>query len=205
VTKPTRIRGMLQHYKSVSYHKKYFQEDFFQDFLGKTKSDDILMTYYFLHKKIKMYVVPYEKDVEKIQTYDEWYNFQMDINNEKFVKKLKYKYEVKIRPDAHLLKITTLEELNTFNEKYKVKIEDLEDVNNDKEDYRIYNDKYGVLFPYWEKVCEDYDGMICLNYNEIFGQMFKENPERMSWWNWLDINCACIWRPSKVISSMKLL
>jgi hypothetical protein len=76
VTKPTRIRGMLQHYKSVSYHKKYFQEDFFQDFLGKTKSDDILMKYYFLHKKIKMYVVPYEKDVEKIQTYDEWYNFQ---------------------------------------------------------------------------------------------------------------------------------
>jgi hypothetical protein len=53
VTKPTRIRGMLQHYKSVSYYQKYFDNEFFQDFLGKTKSDDILMTYYFLKKKIK--------------------------------------------------------------------------------------------------------------------------------------------------------
>jgi hypothetical protein len=76
VSKPTRIKGMLQHYKSASYYKKYFEDDFFQEFLGKTKSDDILMTYYFLHKKIKMYVVPYEKDLDKIQTYDEWYEFQ---------------------------------------------------------------------------------------------------------------------------------
>jgi hypothetical protein len=133
---------------------------------------------------------------------DEWYELQTDIDDERFVKKLKYKYEVKIRPDANLLKITTLEELNTFNEKYKVT---LEDVSNDKEDYRIYNDKYGVLFPCWEKVCEDYDGMICLNYDEIFGQIFKENPKRMPWWNWLDINCSCIWRPSKVISSLNLI
>jgi hypothetical protein len=76
VTKPTRIRGMLQHYKSVSYYQKYFDNEFFQDFLGKTKSDDILMTYYFLKKKIKMYVIPYENDIDKLQTYDEWYKFQ---------------------------------------------------------------------------------------------------------------------------------
>jgi hypothetical protein len=76
VTKPTRIRGMLQHYKSVSYYQKYFDDEFFQDFLGKTKSDDILMTYYFLNKKIKMYVIPYENDIDKLQTYDEWYKFQ---------------------------------------------------------------------------------------------------------------------------------
>ena len=76
VTKPTRISGMLQHYKSASYFVKYFEQDFHNNFVGKTKSDDILMTYYFLHKKIKMYVVPYENDNNKLLTYDSWYNFQ---------------------------------------------------------------------------------------------------------------------------------
>jgi hypothetical protein len=76
VTKPTRISGMLQHYKSASYFRGYFDEDFFNMFFGKTYSDDILMTYYFLYKKIKMFVVPYENDVDKITTYDEWYKFQ---------------------------------------------------------------------------------------------------------------------------------
>lgn len=76
VTKPTRISGMLQHYKSASYFVKYFEQDFHNNFVGKTKSDDILMTYYFLHKKIKMYVVPYENDNDKLLTYDSWYNFQ---------------------------------------------------------------------------------------------------------------------------------
>ena len=76
VTKPTRISGLLQHYKSASYFVKYFEQDFHNDFVGKTKSDDILMTYYFLFKKIKMYVIPYEKDNNKLLTYDNWYNFQ---------------------------------------------------------------------------------------------------------------------------------
>jgi hypothetical protein len=67
---------MLQHYKSASYFKKYFEEDFFNDFVGKTKSDDILISYYFLYKKIKMYVIPYENDVNKLSTYDNWYGFQ---------------------------------------------------------------------------------------------------------------------------------
>ena len=34
------------------------------------------MSYYFKHKKIKKYVVPYEPDIEKVKTYDEWYKFQ---------------------------------------------------------------------------------------------------------------------------------
>jgi len=63
----------LQHYKSASYYVKYFDDDFFNDFLGKTKSDDVLVSYYFKHKKIKMFVVPYEPEISKLQTYDEWY------------------------------------------------------------------------------------------------------------------------------------
>jgi hypothetical protein len=66
----------LQHYKSASYFVKYFENDFFSNFVGKTKSDDVLMSYYFKFKKIKMFVVPYEPEIEKVRTYDEWYKNQ---------------------------------------------------------------------------------------------------------------------------------
>lgn len=66
----------LQHYKSASYFARYFQEDFFTNFLGHTKSDDILMSYYFKFKKIKMFVVPYEPEIEKVKSYDDWYSYQ---------------------------------------------------------------------------------------------------------------------------------
>lgn len=66
----------LQHYKSASYFVRYFEEDFFKDFFGKTKSDDVLMSYYFRYKKIKMFVVPYEPEIHKVKTYNEWYSFQ---------------------------------------------------------------------------------------------------------------------------------
>ena len=46
----------LQHYKSCSYFVRYFEQDFFTDFLGKTLSDDVLMSYYFKHKKIKIFI-----------------------------------------------------------------------------------------------------------------------------------------------------
>lgn len=66
----------LQHYKSASYFVSYFEDDFFNDFVGKTKSDDVLMSYYFKFKRIKMFVVPYEPEVEKVQTYEDWHKFQ---------------------------------------------------------------------------------------------------------------------------------
>lgn len=66
----------LQHYKSASYFARYFEDDFYKDFLGKTKSDDVLMSYYFKYKKIKMFVVPYESEVERVKRYDDWYEFQ---------------------------------------------------------------------------------------------------------------------------------
>lgn len=66
----------LQHYKSASYFARYFEDDFFKDFLGQTKSDDVLMSYYFRFKKIKMFVVPYESEIEKVKTFEEWNMFQ---------------------------------------------------------------------------------------------------------------------------------
>jgi hypothetical protein len=66
----------LQHYKSASYFVSYFESDFFDSFFGKTLSDDVLMSYYFKHKDIPMYVVPYEPDISNIYDYDSWYFFQ---------------------------------------------------------------------------------------------------------------------------------
>lgn len=66
----------LQHYKSASYFVRYFEEDFFNDFVGKTKSDDVLMSYYFKYKKIKMFVVPYEPEISKVQSFHSWHEFQ---------------------------------------------------------------------------------------------------------------------------------
>lgn len=65
----------LQHYKSVSYKKKLFKENFFKDYLGKTFSDDVLISKYFRNNGIRMYVVPFEKDNHLYETRELW-----DIN-----------------------------------------------------------------------------------------------------------------------------
>ena len=67
----TRV-DFLQCYKSVSVKKSYFEEDFFTDWVGKTKSDDVLLSYYFRYKEIPMYVVPYEPDVHLLSSYESW-------------------------------------------------------------------------------------------------------------------------------------
>lgn len=62
---------------------------------------------------------------------DEWYKLQTEIGNEKFLNKIKYKYEVKIEDfkesNTHgvkLLVIDNLEKLQAFDEKYKLKYSD---------------------------------------------------------------------------------
>ena len=75
----TRIRRnisvrMLQHFKSVSYKRKFFEDDFWKDFVGKTRSDDVLCSVYMAHKKIPRVVTYHEDyaDVEKNISDDEW-------------------------------------------------------------------------------------------------------------------------------------
>lgn len=62
----------LQHYKSASYKVKLFDEDFYNYYLGKTLSDDVLVSQYFSDKKIKIYVVPYEKESHLYMTRESW-------------------------------------------------------------------------------------------------------------------------------------
>lgn len=62
----------LQHYKSVSYKKKLFDEDFYKYYLGRTLSDDALISKYFLDKHIKMFVVPYEPENILFENRQKW-------------------------------------------------------------------------------------------------------------------------------------
>jgi hypothetical protein len=70
----TQVRAVhsLQHYKSVSYKKKLFDGDFFNYYLGRTLSDDALVSQYFMDKGIKMFVVPYEPENHLYTTYELW-------------------------------------------------------------------------------------------------------------------------------------
>ena len=71
VTVPT-CTHMVQHYKSVSYKRNYFEQDFFDDFVGKTRSDDVLVSYYFRTKKRPLIIMPYEKDNHLYDTFEKW-------------------------------------------------------------------------------------------------------------------------------------
>lgn len=63
---------ILQHYKSVSYKRRYFDVDFF-DFVKKyhTWNDDYLMAAYFAHKKIDR-IVETHSLIPRIETLEEW-------------------------------------------------------------------------------------------------------------------------------------
>lgn len=144
---------------------------------------------------------------------EEWYIFQNEGRGENFIGKNKYKYEVEFLDilntiDNRILVIDTLEKLQAFDEKYKIQISD--DIPEEKERYeKVHGGLDSVKnffpgrFPDWERVCEDYDGMICVNYEEIL--MSGGLIEKMHWWSWLDINCACVWRPSKVIKDINII
>jgi hypothetical protein len=71
VTEPREVH-VIQHYKSCSYKKKYFTDDFFNYYIGKTFSDDVLVSKYFRDNNIKMYVMPYEPDLHLYNTLEKW-------------------------------------------------------------------------------------------------------------------------------------
>lgn len=68
---PVQLRtNIMQHYKSVSYKRKYIEEDFFTDFVGKSQSDDVTLSAYCNSKDLPLIVCPSKgepvyKDVEE--------------------------------------------------------------------------------------------------------------------------------------------
>lgn len=63
--------NMLQHYKTISYRREWFEDDFFTDFVGKSWNDDILISAYMGKQGIKKIVATYENE-EKLITIDQW-------------------------------------------------------------------------------------------------------------------------------------
>lgn len=71
VTKIVEV-NIFFHYKSASYKKKLFEDDFYTKYVGKTFSDDILVSRYFNDRNVKIYVVPYDKNVNLFETNELW-------------------------------------------------------------------------------------------------------------------------------------
>ena len=61
----------LQHYKTVSYRRKWFENDFFTDFVGKSWNDDILVSAYMGKQGIRRLVATYEHE-EQLLTIEQW-------------------------------------------------------------------------------------------------------------------------------------
>ena len=61
----------LQHYKTVSYKRRWFEEDFFTDFIDKSWNDDVLVAAYMGKQGIKKIVAHYENE-EPLITIDQW-------------------------------------------------------------------------------------------------------------------------------------
>ncbi len=94
---------------------------------------------------------------------------------------INYEYEVEI-DDSKLLKINTYEDLMEFINKYKINKE--------------------IIFD-WTEVKKDYDGIIFNNYRNIKYKLLSDK-NMILWYYAIDINCACIWRPTKVVKKVIL-
>lgn len=61
----------LQHYKTVSYKRKWFNEEFFTDFINKSWNDDLSVSAYMSKQGIKRMVTFYHED-PVLTTIEEW-------------------------------------------------------------------------------------------------------------------------------------
>ena len=64
----------LQHYKTVSYRRRYFTDDYFTDFVGKSWTDDIITAAHMSKNGIKRMVTHYQGD-ECLDTIEKWKEF----------------------------------------------------------------------------------------------------------------------------------
>lgn len=61
--KDSRVK-VLEGYKTVSYLRKFFKDDFFTEFVGQSWSDDIILSAYLGKENIKKIVMNYDKDTD---------------------------------------------------------------------------------------------------------------------------------------------
>jgi hypothetical protein len=105
-----------------------------------------------------------------------------------------YIYRFYFKRNINVITIQTFDELNKFIDKYGV----MQKINERRE-----------LWINWDDVCGKYDGIIFKNYNDILKKIYTYPEEiqntKYIWYHTIDVDCACIFRPSKVISSFELI
>jgi hypothetical protein len=135
-------------------------------------------------KQTKSYFKPFGFWISKNSEWETWLNENFEgVSTWGY----KYKYKITFRRNINVLKILTFDDMKKFTEKYGVK----------------YKGKNKYMSANWKKVCEDYDGIFFENYDKIRSYLWKnELIDIYSWYLSLDVNSACIFRPSEVISKI---
>jgi hypothetical protein len=94
----------------------------------------------------------------------------------------KYTYKCYLKREINVFRIDTFSALKRFSAKYGGKTE-------------------SITYIDWSQVCRDYDGLIVTNYKAVATK--TEGMVEYLWFRTYDIDCACIWRPTAVISSIQ--
>ncbi len=127
---------------------------------------------------------------------NDWLNWlESEMPNRR--KDVKYKYAFYLKRDANLLIVDSVADINNL--------------------IKNYGDKsIKFLTIKWKEICKEYDGVIFRNFNKnkkqlITPYMQKDKINLMTyhdkygWYDSIDVDSACIFRPSKVVSSYKLI
>jgi hypothetical protein len=98
-----------------------------------------------------------------------------------------YIYKVTLKKNIKILKLDTLKKLLKFQKKYRTKY--------------IYEYQNHIN---WKKVCKDYDAIFFTKFYEVLKNLHKSVDEiefqKYEWYKYMDLNSACIFRPSLVVS-----
>jgi hypothetical protein len=110
-----------------------------------------------------------------------------------------YKYKVTLKSNAKLLVIETVTDLQNVTKNYgffKNRSTFLIKWNNNLK-FRPSSEMFIEMYNKKQAMSDDYDGIVIKNYD-------KSKDDGAGWYRLIDINCACIWRPSKCIKEWTL-
>ncbi len=107
-------------------------------------------------------------------------------------KEYKYMYKCYLKRDINVFNINTFSALKRFTSKYGIK---------SKIGLNQNGLNHILTFIDWSLVCQDYDGIMVTNYSKILPS--SADKLEYLWFRTYDIDSACIWKPSAVISSLQ--
>lgn len=120
---------------------------------------------------------------------EEWLEFSLDMPHPEQISSWNT-YEVEI-DQKNLLQVDSYEKAKEVAENYS------------------RGESNGIKLINWNMVARDYDGIVVSNYQEIMEkfnkELYKTKSVKYAWIQTFDINCACIWKPSKVVKKWKYI